>query len=155
ADSETEQLFQVIERLRERGVAVLYVSHRLEEVFRICDRVTVMRDGKVVATDDIGDTSIDRVIEQMVGRRVDQVWQPPGREPGRTLLETRNLTSADVEDINLSVREGEIVGVAGLVGAGRSELLGLLYGVEAPTGGEILLEGEPANLPSPRRALAA
>jgi len=154
-DSEVQQLFRVVERLSARGVAVLYVSHRLEEIFELCDRVTVMRDGLVVATDDIDETTVDRVIEQMVGRRVDQAWLAPGREPGRILLETRDLSSTEVHGISLSVREGEIVGIAGLVGAGRSELLELLYGTRTPTSGEILLDGEPARVDSPRRALAA
>ena len=150
---ETAMLFNVIGRLRERGSAVLYVSHRLDEIFRIADRVTVMRDGRVVDTCSIGGVTPADLIRMMTGRTLQQVY-PPREVPcgERVLLDVQNLRTSAVSDVSFQLRSGEIVGVAGLNGAGRTELLRALMGADRMLGGDILLDGVPVGRLSPALA---
>ncbi|MFQ3566597.1 MAG: sugar ABC transporter ATP-binding protein [Aggregatilineales bacterium] len=146
---EANRLFAVIERLCARGCAVLYVSHRMDEIFHIADRVTVMRDGRVVATERIAETSAAALIEQMTGRDLQQVY--PAREtPVGTLvrLEARAVATRSIEGLTFELYEGEIVGIAGLNGAGRTETLRALMGIDRLTAGELLLDGRPLRRPS-------
>lgn len=151
---ETETLFQIIRRLRTQGVCILYVSHRMEEIFELADRVTVLRDGRRVATRSIGDLTPQKLIELMVGRDIEPlVHKAPARheESFSSMLEVRHLTRAGhFEDISLSVRAGEVVGLAGLVGAGRSEVASCIFGVADYDHGSVVVEGTP--LPAGRIA---
>jgi ribose transport system ATP-binding protein len=150
---ETDLLFNVINRLRERGSAVLYVSHRLDEIFRIANRVTVMRDGRVVETRDIQNTNPSDLIRLMTGRALQQVYPP--REQAtveRVLLTARGLRTKAVRDVSFELREGEILGIAGLAGSGRTEVLRGLMGVDRLLGGSVTLDGKPIRQLSPTGA---
>src|SRR5215475_6143586 len=140
-DRETEHLFKVIAELRERGVGVIYISHRLEELFKIADRVTVLRDGETVATRAMNEVDQAEMIRLMVGRELSAVFPKREVKIGETVLEVRSLSSraARVHNVNLSVRAGEILGLSGLVGAGRTELARVLFGLIPSDGGSVFL----------------
>jgi ABC-type sugar transport system ATPase subunit len=141
---ESEHLFALLAKLKQRGITVIYVSHRLEELFRLCDSITVLRDGRHVATEKISATSPDRVIQQMVGREVKQytsqhLQQPPGDE----LLRVENLSSpGKFSNVSFSIRAGEILGFAGLVGAGRSEIAQAVFGLDDAATGKVFVRGK-------------
>lgn len=141
-DTETEQLFAVLRALRDQGTAILYVSHRLDEVFALADTATVMRGGVKVWTKPISETSTDDVVSAMIGREHGQVYPPRATTEGEVLLETRHLTGHTLQDVSLTARSGRVLGIAGLAGSGRSELLKLIAGAERPQGGEVLLDDE-------------
>lgn len=141
-DSETEQLLTVVERVAQRGVAVLYVSHRLNEVFRVADTFTILRNGEVVEHGNIDDVTTDHVITAMSGRAIDSVFPKRQHRPERTGVSVRKLHGHGVAPISFDVGEGEILGIAGLAGAGRSELLGMLAGARRRRGGTVELFGE-------------
>ena len=154
--TESEALFALIGRLKEQGVAVAYISHRMEEIYRICDRITVLRDGGVVLSEEIGAVTPQQVVEAIVGRRMESAleWEERRAPDGDPLLEVRDLTGPGVEGMSFSLRAGEILGLAGLMGSGRTELARLVFGIDRPTSGEILLRGEPAGITNPRVAIA-
>jgi len=153
SEQEREHLFSLIDRLREKGITVLYVSHSLEEVFHIADRVTVLKDGERVCTKNIEETDPEELITCMVGRKLDRVFPEKGKSAGATLLEVRNLHSgAEVQGVSFSLQRGEILGIYGLVGAGRTELCKALFGAR-PASGEVRLEGKQVRLSSPNRAV--
>src|ERR1051326_8011259 len=129
---ESEHLFQLLSKLKQRGITVIYVSHRLEEIFRLCDTVTVLRDGRHVATEQISATNRDRVIHQMVGREVKQYTSQHLQRPlGEELLRVEHLSSpGKFSDINFVLRAGEILGLPGLVGAGRSQVAQAIFGLD-------------------------
>jgi len=150
---ETARLFNVIDGLRKQGCAVLYVSHRLDEIFKIADRVTVMRDGRVVDTCPTQAVTSTDLIRMMTGRALQQVYPPRQTPPGeRILLMVRDMATAAVRDVTFDLAEGQIVGVAGLNGAGRTELLRGLMGADKPFGGQIRLDGELLGQLSPTAA---
>jgi rhamnose transport system ATP-binding protein len=152
---EVERLFSIVRPLRERGLAVLFVSHRLEEVFQLCQRATVLRDGKHVITAPVSQLSTGDLIRHMVGRDV-SLYEQTQTRPGEVLLEVKHLSRAPTfTDINFDVRAGEIVGFAGLVGAGRTEVARCLFGVDHADSGEILLHGNRVAFGSPAEALRA
>jgi rhamnose transport system ATP-binding protein len=146
-DRETERLFKVIAELRAQGVGVIYISHRLEELFEIADRVTVLRDGETVATRAMKEVSRAELISLMVGRELSAVFPKREVKIGETILEIRNLSSraAGVHNVNLSVRAGEILGLTGLVGAGRTELAQALFGLLPSDDGSVFLHQPPNN----------
>jgi rhamnose transport system ATP-binding protein len=148
-DRETEHLFKVIDELRDQGVGVIYISHRLEELFKIGDRVTVLRDGETVATRAINEVDQAEMIRLMVGRELSAVFPKREVKIGETVLEIRNLSSraAGLRNVNLSVRAGEILGLTGLVGAGRTELARVLFGLLPADSGAILLQPHRAYKP--------
>ena len=150
---ELETLFNVIQRLKQRGIALIYISHRIDEVFRIADNVTVLKDGRRVTT--VAVTQIDKLglIALMVGRRLGYTFPPKRDQVGEVLMEVRGFTGGRFQDINFVVRRGQILGVAGLVGAGRTELARAIYGAEPPARGQLFLRGQPADLRSPREAI--
>lgn len=156
-DREVESLFQVIGALRAQGSGIIYISHRLNEIFSISDRITVLRDGVTVATRNAKDVDPASLIGLMVGRPVASVF--PKREVplGETALELRHVScrAAGVLDISFSVRRGEILGIAGLVGSGRTEMAESIFGLRAPDSGEILVEGTPARITAPADAIEA
>jgi len=154
---ESEHLFHLLAQLRRRGITVLYVSHRMEEIFRLCDRVTVLRDGRHVATEPISATSPSRVVSQMIGREL-AAHQPAHLERalGPEMLRAENLASpGKFCGINFTLRAGEILGLAGLVGAGRSELAQALFGLDPDFTGQIFLQGQPVRFRNPGQAMSA
>jgi ABC-type sugar transport system ATPase subunit len=156
-DAEADHLFAVLQRLKQQGTTLLYVSHRLPEVFRLCDRITVLRDGGYVGTFDRAAISEHAIVRAMVGRDLPhRVESAPPAAPSGPALEVRGLTRAPwFRDISLSVAPGEIVGVFGLVGSGRSEMLETIFGLRHATSGEIRINGRPLRLRSARDAARA
>jgi ribose transport system ATP-binding protein len=153
-DHELANLFALIRSLRERGVTVIYISHRLEEIFEIADRVTVFRDGRRIATRPIGEVNREEIIRMMVGRELKESIPKQTAPVGEVALEVRGLTRAGAfQDISFSVRKGEVVGLGGLVGAGRTEVARAIFGADAVDAGEILLDGRPVSIHSPRDAI--
>jgi rhamnose transport system ATP-binding protein len=154
SDREVENLFRVIATMKHRGVGIVYVSHRLEELPQVADRVTVLRDGSHIATRAMSQTNTAELIRLMVGRELSAVFPKTAVPVGDVVLETRNLTcrAAGVSDISLTVRAGEILGLAGLIGAGRTELCRVLFGLTPADSGEILLNGNRITVNSPRAA---
>jgi rhamnose transport system ATP-binding protein len=152
---EVERLFSIVRPLRDRGMAVLFVSHRLEEVFALCERATVLRDGRVVDTTPTREQTAADLIRHMVGRDV-SLFPKATATTGDVLLEVRGLTRAHVfRDVSFSVRAGEIVGLAGLVGAGRTEVARVLFGIDRANAGQVLLEGRAVSFGSPAEAVHA
>jgi rhamnose transport system ATP-binding protein len=155
-DAEADHLFDVLRELRKGGTTILYVSHRLPEVFRLCDRVTVLRDGAHVGTYATAEVSSKDVVRAMVGREIPARKGEPKSAPRQDALVTKHLTRAPAfRDITLSVRTGEIVGLFGLVGSGRSELLETIFGLHQPGSGSIALNGNTVSFRSPRDAARA
>ncbi len=152
---EVEQLFDVVRRLREDGVAIIYVSHRLAEVMTLSDRITVLRDGRHVGTVPTVETDEQALIRMMVGRDVGSLFSTSAREPGRSMLEVQGLSTERIEDVSFTVRASEVVGVAGLMGSGRSALARALYGLDPITAGSIKVDGEEIALRGPSDAIRA
>jgi ABC-type sugar transport system ATPase subunit len=161
-ESEVERLFRVIARLRSRGVTILYISHKMEEVFRLSDRITVLRDGALVGTKNRQETTPREITHQMVGREIESVQLGKDREPGKCLLEIQGLSlpwpgharAWRLKDVSLSLHAGEVLGIAGLMGAGRTELLECLFGAsEVPPQGDIRILGKPIRFQHPGDAL--
>ncbi len=152
---EVANLFRVIGELKASGAGIVYVSHRLDEVFRIAGRVTVLRDGALAGTRAVAEVDRDGLIRMMVGREVSQAFPVRASKPGEVVLEARGLgcRESGVRGVSLQVRAGEIVGLAGLVGAGRTELARVLFGLTPADSGEILLRGRPVAVGSPRQAV--
>jgi ABC-type sugar transport system ATPase subunit len=155
SSKESEHLFELMGRLKDRGVSMPYVSHRMDEIFRICDTITVLRDGKYVGTDAIAKTNRDRVIHQMVGREV-LTTRPQylDLKPGEEILRVENLSSTGkFENVSFNVRRGEIVGMAGLVGAGRSETATAIFGLDKNATGNLYIKGEKMRLGNVNEAM--
>lgn len=144
-DQEIQQMFSVLRDLRAQGVAIIYVSHRLEEVFELCDRLTVMRNGRHVATERVSESSIDDVIRLMVGRQPSQIFPDRASRVGDVGLTVDRLSGRRVDEVSLTARRGEILGVGGLAGSGRSELLRLLAGAQRRSSGAISVDGVPSS----------
>jgi ABC-type sugar transport system ATPase subunit len=142
-DAETRQLFATMERLKARGVAILYVSHRLEEVLDVCDTYSVLRNGELVASGLVADATIPGIITAMTGRAVDAVFPERHDQRGGVLLDVDGLSGRRVHDLSFEVHEGEVFGIAGLAGSGRSEVVRLLAGAQARRRGTVRLRGEP------------
>ena len=145
-DREVEHLFRIIEKLKAKGCGIIYISHKMEEILRISDDVTVMRDGKHIATEPASEMSMDKIIRLMVGRELTERFPPKTNTVGEVALEVKNLSAryALLHDVSFNVRQGEIVGIAGLGGAGRTELLENIFGLSERSGGSILLHGKKA-----------
>jgi ABC-type sugar transport system ATPase subunit len=154
---ESEHLFKLLGQLKQRGITVIYVSHRLEEIFRLCDAVTVLRDGRHVATEKISATNPERIIHQMVGREVKQYTSQHLQRPlGQELLRVENLSSpGKFTSVSFSLRAGEILGFAGLVGAGRSEVAHAIFGLDKAATGKVFVRGKELRLDSVTAALRA
>jgi rhamnose transport system ATP-binding protein len=150
---EVEQLFALVRNLRDSGVAVLFISHRLDEVFEISDRITIFRDGRFVSSAPAENVTPESAIRDMVGRDMESFFVKDNAEQGDVLLSVRNLTKLGVfHDINFDVRHGEIVGFAGLVGAGRTNVALALFGIDPPDAGEIIFDGQAVVIDSPSQA---
>ncbi|MET0752627.1 MAG: xylose ABC transporter ATP-binding protein [Pyrinomonadaceae bacterium] len=161
-ESEVETLFTILEKLKQRGVGMIYISHKLDEVFAMSDRITVLRDGRTVGTANREDLTKEKVISMMVGRDVGDIFPKQTHEFGETVLEIKNLTAFDVDspnkklvdNVSFSVRKGEVLGIAGLMGAGRSELLMTIFGAWfGRSAGEIFIEGRKTEIDSPAEAI--
>ncbi|MBB3998067.1 sugar ABC transporter ATP-binding protein [Aureimonas pseudogalii] len=151
--SEAAQLFALIRRLKAEGVTIVYISHRMEEIFELADRVSVLRDGTHVGTRLIGETDDAELVSLMINRSLDQIYHKEEIPIGKPLIETRNLSGKGFEDVSLTVRAGEIVGLYGLIGAGRSEFALSLFGRNPKTGGEMRWKGAPIDVSSERQAI--
>lgn len=151
---EVEKLFEVIADLKAHGISIVYVSHRMEEIFRIADRITVMRDGETVGTRPASEFTRESLIEMMVGRKLENEFPKEPAEIGEKHLEVFSLRRGDeVRDVSLFVRRGEILGLTGLVGSGRTEVARLIFGADARDVGEIRIDGKPVKIRSPRDAI--
>jgi ribose transport system ATP-binding protein len=151
---ETEHLFEVIATLKRNGIGIVFISHKLEEIFRCCDRVQVLRDGQDMGVSVVKETTSDELVKTMVGREVSRLFPPKESTPGETLIEVRGLSRGKhVQDVSFSVRAGEVFGIAGLVGSGRSELVRLMYGADRKTSGEIFIRGRKVEMESPHQAI--
>ncbi|ALN72890.1 sugar ABC transporter ATP-binding protein [Aureimonas sp. AU20] len=155
AEADVRRLLDVVRSLRREGVGIVYVSHRMNEIFEIADRITVLRDGKTIDTRAASEATEATLVSMMVGRDIDQLFPKDTIIPGETVLEVRNLAHAGkIQDVSFSVRAGEILGIAGLVGSGRTELAQTIFGVTPATAGEILIDGKPVTVSNVREAIA-
>src|SRR5690606_1654847 len=157
SDREVELLYAIVRTLTARGVAVIYVSHRLKEIFDLCDRITILKDGALVSSDETSALTTDELVRRMVGRSIQSYF--PGTVEGTTVgaprLELDGCGNAFVDGVSLSLRAGEIVGIAGLQGSGRTELVEGIFGIQPFTRGRVRVDGSPQRLTSPRRAVRA
>ncbi len=153
-DKETEILFEVMRRLREQGVAIIFITHRLEEVFEVSDRITILRDGRHIATAPTAELSQNKVVQLMVGREMDNMYPFSETEQRGVVLQTTDLHDGhELHGVSLELHGGEILGVAGLIGAGRTALAETLFGLRQATAGEIKIAGEALKLRSPKQAI--
>jgi rhamnose transport system ATP-binding protein len=152
--NEVAELFGLVRRLRDEGAAIIFISHRLEELFEVADRVTILRDGSRVGTRLVTDVNRDELVRLMVGRTISNLFPKQEIQPGEIALKVENLTQAGIfEDISFEVRKGEILGMAGLVGAGRTDVARAIFGVTPPTSGRIQVEGRWVEITSPQQAI--
>lgn len=151
---EVERLFVILRELVSRQIGIIFISHRLDEVFAIADRITVLRDGETVVTAPASELSRRRLIEYMVGRPLDEEFPKVAPTGGKVRLEVSNLTGAAVHDVTFAARGGEVLGIAGLMGSGRTEVARLIFGADRKSGGEILLDGRRLDIAAPRDAIA-
>lgn len=153
---EIEELFKIIKQLRENGCGIVYISHRLEELKEIVDRVTIMRDGKYISSANFADVSMNKIISDMVGREITEQFPRVSCKKGEKIFEVKNLNAGRmVRNINISLYEGEIVGLAGLMGAGRTETTRAIFGADPKTSGEIILDGKTLDIKCPMDAIKA
>ena len=151
---ESKTLFEMLYRLKEQNVSIVYISHRMEEVFQIADSITTMRDGAVTGTNRKDETDIDKTIELMIGRKLSAMFPPRESVVGEEVFSIKGLTKAQkYEDVSFSVKKGEVLGIAGLVGSGRSEVAMSVFGADKPDSGEIRLSGKAVNIWSPGEAV--
>ncbi|WP_026536908.1 sugar ABC transporter ATP-binding protein [Arthrobacter sp. 9MFCol3.1] len=160
ARHETEALFDLVARLKKRGISIIYISHRMDEVYRIADRITILRDGRRLLTEPLSNVTPEQIVEGIVGKKIEGqlTYQQREHDPASAspVLEARNLTCGKrVRDVSFTLHAGEILGLAGLMGSGRTELARVLFGIDSLESGEILIRGKKAVVTSPRRAIAA
>ncbi|GGH98890.1 sugar ABC transporter ATP-binding protein [Arthrobacter liuii] len=160
ARHESEALFELIDRLKQRGISIIYISHRMDEVYRLADRITILRDGHRLLTAPLTDVTPEQIVEGIVGKKIEGQLSYRARDhvahDGAPLLEVRGLNAGQrVRDVSFSLRPGEILGLAGLMGSGRTELARALFGIDKVDGGEVLLRGKRVNLASPQQAINA
>ena len=157
-ENEVTHLFNIIRNLKEKGVAIIYITHKMEEIFKIADDVTVMRDGKVIGTYPVSEMNSDKLISLMVGRDLTHRFPPVESEIGDVCLEVKNLSAANprsFKNVSFELHKGEILGIGGLVGAQRTELVESIFGIRHIASGEILIDGKPLKKRSPRNAIEA
>jgi inositol transport system ATP-binding protein len=153
SNKEINILFGIIEELKQQGIAIIYISHKMDEILRISDTITIMRDGKYITTCDKSELDHDQLIALIVGRELSSVFDKQAISPGEVVLSVKGLTGAKFKEINFNVRSGEIVGMAGLMGSGRTEIVNAIYGLEKIFKGEIIVKGKKATIRSPRDAI--
>lgn len=153
-EKEVEQLFNIITDLRTKGMSVIYITHKMDEVFKIADDITVFRDGKHIATESAGNLNKEKLIEMMVGRELTEIYLKDDVEKGEVVLSVRNLTKkGQFNDVSFDLHKGEILGLSGLMGAGRTEVVQSIFGVTKPDAGEIYVKGQRAHIDSPEEAI--
>ena len=152
-DAEVETLFEIVQMLKSKGVTIIYISHRIAEVFQISDRVSVLRDGKFIKTVMTNEVDRDELIRLMVGREVSDTYPKRDFAPGEVVLELRDVCGNGVENVSFAVRSGEIFGLSGLVGAGRTETMRMIFGADPIDSGEVLLNGQPVHPKHPAEAV--
>ena len=154
--SETEVLFEVIKSLRAKGVSIVYISHRMEEIFELCDRITVLRDGSYIDTKYIKDINMDDIVQMMIGRTIGERFPKRDVQMGKEVIRVEGLTSGKLfKNVNFSVRAGEVLGVSGLMGAGRTEIMQAIFGNIPVESGKIYIDGKEVSIKNPRQAIAA
>lgn len=154
SDKEIEHLFKIMLSLKNKGVSIIYISHKLDEIFKIADVVTVLRDGKYIGTEPIETVTKDELVKMMVGRELTKMFPKEEAKIEDVILEVRNLTKKrKFKDINIKIRKGEILGISGLMGAGRTEVVESIFGIDPPDEGEIYINGEKVNINSPMDAV--
>jgi rhamnose transport system ATP-binding protein len=152
--SEVEDLFRIVHRLREGGTAIVFISHRLEDLFELADRVTVLRDGSYVDTRSMAGITTEQLIQMMVGRTLDDLFPKQDVEAGNIILKVEELSVTGIfSKVSFELRRGEILGMAGLVGAGRTDVARSIFGITPATGGQIIIDGQPVSITSPRQAM--
>lgn len=155
-DREIETLFTVMNQLRKEGVAIIYISHRMEEIFRMCDRITVLRDGQSIGTKVTSETDFEEIVKMMVGRELGERFPERTAEIGEDRFVVKDLSLEGLfQNISFNVRKGEILGVAGLMGAGRTEIMETIFGARKKTGGRIYMDGKELNIRKPHHAIEA
>lgn len=153
---EVDMLYRLVRKLKHAGMSIVYISHRLEEIFEIADRITVFRDGRYIATHKISQTNEEMLIREMVGRELNNQYPPRVDLPlGEVVLEMKGVSSAKIKDASLQLRQGEILGIGGLIGSGRTELLRTIFGADRITSGGIFLHAMPANIRTPRDGISS
>ncbi len=152
-NEKVDTLFRYIRELKESGVSVIYISHRLEEIMEICDTVTIMKDGTYVETKDVADVDKDYLISKMVGRSMVDIYNIEHQKPGKELLRAEHLTGEKFKDVSFSLHEGEILGFFGLVGAGRSEVMRAIFGVDRIDSGKLFVKGQEVDIRCPKDAM--
>ena len=150
---ESERLYEVVRKLKARGITVIYISHVLDDIFTIGDEVTALRDGNIVGTRAVENTTREELVEMMVGKVVHSGYSTDGRTPGDVLLEARDLSTRSVHALNFTLKKGEILGFYGLRGAGKSETARALFGLDRLTGGQLLIEGKNVKIRNPQQAM--
>lgn len=155
-NAEVESMFAIVDQLKENGVTIIYISHRLEEIFRLCDRVTVLRDGQYVTTLNTAETNQDELVKYMVGRELTEIY--PARDPNcikeEVVFEAKDVSGNGDKNISLQIHKGEVLGLGGLVGAGRTEFAELVFGMEPKTGGTFFMNGKEISPKSPKEAIS-
>ncbi|UGB31378.1 sugar ABC transporter ATP-binding protein [Metabacillus sp. B2-18] len=152
--SETVELFRIVRELKEKNVGIIFISHRLPEIFEICDDITIMRNGKLVTHEKISETTPNRVVESMLGKELEEQFPLKAIHPGELLFEVNNLSDSEkLSSVSLQIRQGEIVGIAGLVGAGKTELCKALFGETKVKSGELKLNGKKLSISNPYQAV--
>ena len=155
-EHETEKLFDVMRSLKKRGVSMVYISHRMEEVFNNCDTITVMRDGVSVDTRPVSEYPLDAIVRDMVGRSITDFYPERKNKPGEVILEVKNFTQTGLfRDVNFNLRKGEILGVAGLMGSGRTEIMRAIFGVDKCESGDVVFNGQKLKIEKPEDAINA
>ena len=153
-DKEIKQLFKIMRKLKDQGKSIIYISHKLDEVYEVTDRTTVYRDGEYIGSEKTSDLPVEKMINMMVGRDVDEMFPKIECPIGDVKLEVKNLSHEKYfSDVSFTVRQGEILGIAGLVGAGRTEVIETVFGIKHKSGGEILVDGESVEIRNPREAI--
>ena len=156
SEKEVNHLFTIIDKLKQRGCGIIYISHKMEEIFKICDQITILRDGKWVDTVDTANTTMDELVSKMVGRSLTQRFPERSNTPGKVVLQVKNLTAKNqpsIQGVSFDLREGEVLGIGGLVGAKRTDILETLFGIREHVEGEILLNGKAINNKTPTEAI--
>ena len=155
-EKEVNHLFKIIRKLKERGCGIVYISHKMEEIFQLCDEITILRDGQWIATQPLEGLDMDKIISMMVGRSLNQRFPTKENVPGEVIMEVRNLTSLrqpSIRDISFDLHKGEILGIAGLVGAKRTDIVETLFGIREKSAGTIMLHGKKINNHSANEAI--
>lgn len=153
SDKEVNILFEIIRKLKEEGTAIIFITHKIEELLLICDRVSVYRDGRYIGTRDCGNTSKDELIHMIIGRELTEQYPVIESQKGKVIFEVKDLCGPDYQKVSFQVKEGEIVGFSGLVGAGRSEIMRGIFGIDKIFSGEVFLDGKKVDIHSPKDAV--